>query len=91
MLIGVAREAVSNAARHGRPETVHVEIAKGGRVRLLVADDGGGFDDSAVAASIQRGTGFGITSMRERARALGGDLNVSSRPGFGTEVEVVLP
>jgi signal transduction histidine kinase len=90
-LIGIAREAVSNAARHGRPETIQVEIAQGGRLRLLVVDDGGGFDDSAVAASIRDGTGFGIPSMRERARALGGDVSVSSRPGFGTEVEVVLP
>lgn len=90
-LIGIAREAVSNAARHGRPGTVHVEIAQGGRVRLLVADDGGGFDDTAVAASIQRGTGFGIAGMRERARALGGEVSVHSRPGLGTEVEVVLP
>ena len=40
----------------------------------VVADDGAGFDDSAVEASIQRGTGFGIASMRERARALGGDV-----------------
>jgi signal transduction histidine kinase len=90
-LIGIAREAVSNAARHGRPERIHVEIADGGRVRLLVADDGGGFDDSAVAASIQSGAGFGLASMRERARALGGEVSVISRPGLGTEVEVVLP
>jgi signal transduction histidine kinase len=90
-LIGIAREAVSNAARHGRPKTIHVEIAEGGRVRLLVADDGAGFDDSAVVASIQRGTGFGLPSMRERARALGGEISVNSRPGIGTEVEVVLP
>jgi signal transduction histidine kinase len=90
-LIGIAREAVANAATHGRSDTIHVEIADGGRVRLVVADNGGGFDEAAVAASILRGTGFGLASMRDRARALGGDVSVSSRPGFGTEVEVVLP
>ena len=90
-LIGIAREAVSNAARHGRPRRIHVRVVESDRVRLRIADDGYGFDESAVAASVGGGGGFGLASMRERARALGGDLNVSSHPGLGTEVEVVLP
>jgi signal transduction histidine kinase len=90
-LIGIAREAVTNAARHGHSRRIHVQVVESDRVRLRVADDGYGFDEAAIAASVGRGNGFGLASMRERARALGGDLNVSSHPGLGTEVEVVLP
>jgi signal transduction histidine kinase len=53
---------------------------------LSVGDDGIGFDPSE-----RDGGGFGLTSMRERARALGGDLSISSAPGAGTTIEVVIP
>jgi signal transduction histidine kinase len=51
-----------------------------------VGDNGIGFDPAE-----RDGRGFGLTSMRERARALGGELTISSAPGAGTTIEVVIP
>ena len=86
-LIRIACEATANAARHGGARHVRVEVADSGRrVRLRVSDDGRGFDPAAPP----RVGGFGLTSMRERAHALGGSFDVQSRPGAGTTVEVVV-
>jgi signal transduction histidine kinase len=87
-LVRIVREAVTNAARHGAARSVTVELRRGDSLRLRIADDGVGFDP---AAPPHRGRGFGFTSMRERAEAAGGALHVQSRPGEGTQVEVVLP
>jgi signal transduction histidine kinase len=87
-LIRIACEATANAARHGGARLVRVElVARGRRVRLRVSDDGSGFDVGAVS---QNGDGFGLTSMRERAHAVGGSFDVQSRSGGGTVVEVVV-
>jgi signal transduction histidine kinase len=86
-LLGIAREAVTNAARHGHADLIHVDIVDGRNVRLRVADDGAGFDPNGV---LDETGGFGLGSMKELAVSLGADFRITSRPGFGTEVEVVL-
>jgi signal transduction histidine kinase len=86
-LIRIAREAVANAARHGRARTVRIELQRNGGYRLRVADDGCGFEPEAAA----RHGGFGLRSMRERAQALGGTLDIRSKPAAGAEIEVVIP
>jgi signal transduction histidine kinase len=84
-LVRIAREAVGNAARHSGAARVSLNLQRrGSRVRLRVTDDGTGFDPVATAG------GFGLTSMRERASLVGGDLWISSAPGRGTQVEAVL-
>jgi signal transduction histidine kinase len=84
-LVGIAREAVSNAARHSGAARVSLSLQRLGRdVRLRVSDNGSGFNTVAQA------DGFGLTSMRDRATLVGGDLWISSVPGCGTEVEVRL-
>ena len=84
-LVRIAREAVSNAARHSGAARVSLSLQRLGRgVRLRVSDNGSGFDTVAQA------DGFGLTSMRDRATLVGGDLWISSVPGRGTEVEVRL-
>jgi signal transduction histidine kinase len=84
-LLRIACEAVANAARHrGQP---HVSISldrTGAGLRLCVRDAGRGFDSAAPTS------GFGLVSMRERARAVGAELTVKSAPGCGTVVEVSL-
>jgi signal transduction histidine kinase len=85
-LARIVREAVTNAARHGGARTVTVTMSNTDGLRLRIADDGDGFD---AAASPRRG--FGLTSMRERAQARGGDFEVRSGPGEGTVGEVVIP
>jgi signal transduction histidine kinase len=83
-VLRIVREAVGNAGRHGRATTVTVEL---GADRVLrITDDGAGFD---VAAPTPAGR-FGLTSMRERAEGLGGMFTVTSTPGHGTTVQVVL-
>ena len=87
-LIRIACEAIANAARHGAAEIVRVELSNGRGVRLKVTDDGAGFDLDALSERPHRG--FGLVSMRERALALGGEFHVTSAPGQGTTVEVIL-
>lgn len=84
-LVRIAREAVGNATRHSGAARVSLSLqCSGSRVRLRVSDNGTGFDPAAPA------DGFGLTSMRERASSVGGDLRISSVPGRGTEVEAML-
>jgi signal transduction histidine kinase len=87
LLIRIAREAVMNAVRHGNPSMVRVSFHDTPRPTLEIADDGAGFDPEAVDPTCQ----FGLTSMRDRARALGGQLTVSSAPGHGTRIELSWP
>ncbi|HET6625434.1 MAG TPA: ATP-binding protein [Nocardioidaceae bacterium] len=85
-LVRITREAVSNAVRHGGARRVHLGLAGDahGR-RLVVRDDGSGFDPETVPDT---GSGYGLTSMRERALALPGSFRIESTPGKGTLVEV---
>ena len=82
----IVREGVTNAVRHAHASDITVELTAERGIRLTIADNGIGFDP----ATVSRG-GFGLRSMRERARAAGGDLEYSSRPGAGTQIEVMLP
>jgi signal transduction histidine kinase len=84
-MVRIACEAVTNAARHSGASRVRVSLRQDGQhVHLQVNDAGCGFDPYAG------GAGFGLVSMRERAHAVGGDLRISSIPGHGSAVEVVL-
>lgn len=86
-LAQVVREATSNAVRHGKATAVVIRVhVAPGSLRVVVADDGKGFDVGAA-----RTGGFGLRSMRERVEKLGGTLAVRSEPGSGTEVEVAVP
>jgi Signal transduction histidine kinase len=89
-LVRIAREAVTNAARHGDAGLVRVELENGTGIKLRIVDDGRGFD-AAAATRQRRSGGFGLVSMSERARAVGGVLHVASERGAGTTVEVELP
>ncbi len=85
-LMRITREAVSNAARHGKCKRAVLRLRTDGQARLLVIeDDGRGFDIEEV---VPTASGYGLVSMRERAQALPGDLWLDSRPGSGTTVNV---
>lgn len=90
-LLRVAEEALHNALRHAAASSVRVGLAAvpGGPVSLSVTDDGTGFDvDLPPRAAARR---LGLASMRDRARAVGGTLAVTSTPGKGTTVRVTVP
>ena len=86
----VAQEALANvgrhAGRHGGRASSSRRTTSG--VELRVRDDGAGFDPAALAARERRrpGAGLGLSGMAERARLVGGELDVRSAPGGGTTV-----
>jgi signal transduction histidine kinase len=82
-LVGIAREALTNAVKHSAATRITVELnfARGRAVRLLVSDDGTGFDASAV-----RPDAFGLVSMQDRAGRAHVALTFVTEPGAGTTV-----
>jgi signal transduction histidine kinase len=85
-LMRIVREAVANSARHGGARHVRMELGREEYAcHLRIADDGSGFDP---ARALNRKTGFGLTSMRERAEALPASFSLESQPGHGTTVLV---
>jgi signal transduction histidine kinase len=81
-ILGIAQEALSNAVRHARAGriSIHAEGVRSVGFRLSVADDGRGI------AKERRETGFGLTSMQERADRIGASLTVVTAARSGTEV-----
>lgn len=89
-LLRIAQEAVANALKHAKPKKIMVELERQNQsLRLLVKDDGLGFEPSAAFSSINGH--YGILGMRERAERLGGKFDLASGPGAGTRVEVRVP
>jgi signal transduction histidine kinase len=85
-LYRVAQEAVTNAIRHSRAQNVSVHLlGTSGAVVMTIVDDGVGFD---VGAAPQ---GLGLLSMSERVEQIGGTLQIRSKRGRGTHVEVAVP
>ena len=85
-LMRITREAISNAVRHGRAERVHLQLSRSGGVsRLVIQDNGKGFD---VQRAISENAGYGLVSMRERARTLPGTFDVDAGHGRGSLVTV---
>ena len=81
-------EAIQNADRHSRGTLISVLVADGGPdagLRFRVTDDGTGFVTDAVPDA------HGLTGMRDRIRAAGGELRIVSQPGRGTSVEGQFP
>ncbi|APU19076.1 sensor histidine kinase [Actinoalloteichus sp. GBA129-24] len=84
-LFRVAQESLTNVAKHAAASRVGVTLSyTGAEVLLDVRDDGRGFAKAA-------GTGFGLTSMRQRIRGVGGHIEVQSAPGEGTSVSARVP
>src|SRR3954468_15905748 len=78
----IAQEALANVARHAGASSVKVDLRAGeSGVELTVRDDGRGFIPEAPG-----GNGLGLGGMAERARLVGGELTIDSRPGTGTEL-----
>ncbi|NLG96614.1 MAG: GAF domain-containing protein [Chloroflexi bacterium] len=102
-LYGIAQEALNNIIKHACARNVNIRLTaepcleaqavgpslsqpEKSLVELEISDDGQGFNIEEIAD----GGGFGLSSMRERAKAMGGDLIIRSQPGRGTSVTCVL-
>src|SRR4029077_12381540 len=84
----IAGEALRNAFRHAQAQRIEVEIRYDERqLRLRVRDDGKGIDPKHLNEDGRPGH-FGLRGMRERAKLMGGKLEVWSELGSGTEVEL---
>jgi len=88
VLFRVTQEALSNVIRHAQIKRACVCLTyENQQVTLTVADSGAGFDP---AQTFSPPRGWGLTGMRERVEAVGGQLNILSAPGNGTIVEVIV-
>jgi signal transduction histidine kinase len=87
-LMRITGEAVRNAVRHGAAQRIEITL-DAEPVRLSIRDDGHGFSPALEGGP--RSGGFGITSMRERAQAIGAEFSIISEPGVGTTVRVSRP
>jgi len=86
-LLRIAQEAVSNAVTHSGTRSVLVALDRSAaEVRLVVEDEGGGFDSRSAG----RAGHYGLLGMRERAAQIGATLDLRSVPGNGTAVSITL-
>ena len=84
----IAQEAIHNAVKHSRATTIMVRLNGWGRyLNLEIFDDGVGFDIKVTRLS----PGLGLISMRERIHLIGGEFNIFSRPGHGTQIKALAP
>ena len=82
------REGILNAVRHSRATELHLSLTKtanGCEARL--GDNGEGFDIRSTEGS----THYGLKGMRERIRKIGGELDLQTAPGKGTEIKITIP
>jgi len=87
-LYRLAQEALTNATKHASPKAVSILIHRNPtEVRLVVEDDGKGFDASVILSEAQ----LGLVGMRERAHLVGGTMTLESSPGLGTTICISVP
>lgn len=87
-LLRIVQESLANIRKHAHAHTVRVLLtcSTAGEYRLLVEDDGVGFDNVSLPGS--PGEHIGLSIMEERARKVGAELKIESEPGEGTRVEL---
>ena len=88
----IARELDCSLAPVREGGFVSVQAHRDGEhLHLRIEDDGVGFDPEAVSQRVKRGEHLGLLGMTERVRSAGGTINLNSRPGEGSRIEVVVP
>jgi signal transduction histidine kinase len=89
-LLRIGQEAITNSLKYAGAGRIRIGVDYQPRsIVLRIHDDGQGFDPLCLA--ITEGAHFGLLGMRERAKQMGAELSVKSRPGEGTEVLVKAP
>ena len=92
LLFQSVRELLINVAKHAGTDraTVSLKVDADQQLRIEVQDQGRGFDPAVIEAKSENGH-FGLFSVKERMQAMGGRLEVRSRPGEGTTITMMLP
>jgi PAS domain S-box-containing protein len=92
ILYRCTRELLANVVKHAQARRVTVRLeGEGTLVRIVVQDDGIGFDTDAIPEATKREAGFGLFSIRERMADLNGSLEIQSEPGQGCRVVLTSP
>lgn len=90
-LFKTTKELLINIVKHAQAQNAKISIrSDNNNIRVLVEDDGIGFY-SYKDKQISKGNGFGLFSIRERLKYLGGSFEIESKPGQGTRVTLVAP
>ncbi len=91
-LMRIVQEALANCRKHARAQEIHIGFAgTPDHVRMVVTDDGCGFDPEHLPVPATDGRHYGLRSMRERAAEIGAHLRIEAQPGAGTRVILQLP
>ncbi|HET8911660.1 MAG TPA: sensor histidine kinase [Ktedonobacteraceae bacterium] len=91
-LYRIIQEALTNIARHSNAHIVHIILHEDGQeIYASITDDGLGFDLESLPKTPGQGRGLGLAGMGERANLLNGELNINTRLGRGTTIEVRIP
>ncbi len=92
LLYRASRELLTNISKHAQAAHVFIRIDRtDGSIRIVIEDDGKGFDVARLEEIIHQQQGFGLFSIRERLTHVGGTFAVESAPGQGTKVTLVAP
>ena len=88
----IFQECLTNISKHAGATEVSVAVKEhDGLISLMIEDNGAGFDPALVLARRAAGRGLGLAALDERARMLGGTLEIRSQPGAGTRMTCVIP
>jgi PAS domain S-box-containing protein len=88
----IFQECLTNISKHAGATEVAVAVKEhNGLISLMIEDNGAGFDPALVLARRAAGRGLGLAALNERARMLGGTLEIRSQPGAGTRMTCVIP
>jgi len=91
-LFNIIQESINNALKHAKAEHIWVRIRQTeSAIETIVQDDGRGFDLEKVKASYEKRGSFGLLNIEERAALVGGVAEMTSAPGQGTTVRVIVP
>jgi PAS domain S-box-containing protein len=92
VIFRITQEALTNIGKHALATQVRIILGREqDRLKLVIRDNGMGFNYKRLPESAEQGSGMGLSSMRERAELSGGFYSVKSRPGEGTVIEVSWP
>ncbi|HZK14875.1 MAG TPA: sensor histidine kinase, partial [Desulfobaccales bacterium] len=88
----IFQECLTNISKHAGATEVSIAVKEDdGLISLMIEDNGAGFDPALVLARRAAGRGLGLAALAERARMLGGTLEIRSQPGAGTRIACVIP
>jgi len=92
LLFQSTRELLFNAAKHAKVKTAQLELTmKNDRLKIVVSDEGAGFDPSQLSINGGKDGGLGLLSVRERMGLMGGSMAVEAAPGIGTQITLESP